>query len=332
MKGRLLLLVFATFSAASQISGQIQYPANTKNAALRYWIAFAEMQDVSTDKSTEELLSKTLSGELPWDAEKLTPLLDANRTGIEIMQRATKLPDCDWGLEYSQGPRTSIAYVPRARALSRLNTLEGIRQLASGDTQSAVNTWLAGIRFSQDLARGGSLVPALMAKAALLPNLHELTTATSSGKLTASQQTQVLAAVRALPQDGFDWGAAWGIESATIEQFLHELQAASDPRASYETAMRSPAPKQGLPPTSQDIQTYLIYMRAVQSALREPPEKAKNTLGALESKRAALNELEQSVTPNPQKSNLVRIEIMQARTELLQALTKASVRPPVSFK
>jgi hypothetical protein len=51
-----------------------------------------------------------------------------------------------------------MAYAPRARVLARLNTLEGMRQMVHGDSQSAVNTWLAGMHFSQDLARGGSLI------------------------------------------------------------------------------------------------------------------------------------------------------------------------------
>ena len=322
MRLRLLVLIFVMLASVGRVSAQIQYPSDTKNAALRYWIAFSEMQDTSADKSTQELLEKTLSGEAPWDEKELAPILDANKAAIDIMQRATKLPDCDWGLEYSQGPRASIAYAPRARALSRLNTLEGMRQLAAGDTQSAVNTWLAGVRFSQDLARGGSLIFTLMAKSALMPNLRALTEATLSAKLTGAQQEQVLTAIRALPEDGFDWGAAWGIESATVEQSLHELQTAADPSATYQALMGSPAPKHGLPPTAQDVRNYLVYMRAVQSALREPPENAKVQLESLESKRSALEDVEQNFIPNAQKSNLARIDIMKARSELLQALTK----------
>jgi hypothetical protein len=322
MRLRLLVAIFVILASAGRINAQIQYPLETRNAALRYWIAFAEMQDVSTDKSTQELLEKTASGAAAWDEEKLAPILDANKKSIQMMQRATKLPECDWGLEYSQGPRASIAYAPRARALGRLNTLEGMRQLAAGDSQAAVNAWLAGVRFSEDLARGGSLIFALMAKATLLPNLRELTEATTSEKLSEAQKKQVSAAIRVLPEDGFDWGAAWGIEAATLEQFLHELQNARNPGATYEAAMKSPAPKQGLPPTAQDIHIYSDYMLAVQSALREPPEKAKILLDGLEPKRAALNEVEQNITPSPQKSNLTRIDVMTARTQLLQALAK----------
>jgi hypothetical protein len=324
MKLKLSLLVFLIFAMANCASAQLQYPPDTKNAALRYWIAFAEMKDLPADKPTQELLEKTLSAQALWDEKKIAPILDANKFAIDIMQRATKLPDCDWGLEYQQGASASIAYAPRARALSRLNTLEGMRQLASGNSQSATDTWLAGVRFSQDLAHGGSLIFALMAKNALLSNLRTLTLAATNGQLTAAERQQVTAAIRALPADAFDWSAAWGLESATLDQSLHELQSASDPRGLYQQVMGSPAPAKGLPPSVQDIHDFDAYMRAVQSALKESPEKSKAALEGLEAKRTALPEVEQQMIPNPQKSNQARIDIAQARAELLQALAKSS--------
>lgn len=322
MSPRLLVSILVMLASVGPVRAQIQYPPETKNAALRYWMAFSEMRDVSAAKSTQELLEKTVSGQAEWDEKKLGPILDANKAAIDIMQRATRLPDCDWGLDYSQGPRASIAYAPRARALSRLNTLEGMRQLAAGDSQSAVNTWLAGIRFSQDVARGGSLIFSLIGKSALMPNLRALTDAASKGKLTGAQRDHVLTAIRALPEDVFGWSAAWGIESATVEQCLHELQTAADPRAAYQALVQSPAPVHRLPPTAHDIHDCLVYMRAVQSALREPPEKAKVQLESLESERSALGDVERSLVPNPQKANLARIDVMQARAELLQALAR----------
>jgi hypothetical protein len=322
MRLRLLAAFLAMLATAGCIDAQIQHPPETTNAALRYWMAFAEMQDVPADKATQQLLEKMVSGETPWDQNKVAPVLDANRTAIQIMQRATQLPECDWGLEYDEGPRASIAYAPRARALARLNTLEGMHQLAAGDPQAAVDTWLAGLRFSQDLARRGSLIFALMAKASLLSDLRALKEAAANGKLSDGQKKQVLAAVRALPESGFDWGEAWGIEGATVEQFLHELQTATNPGETYQAMMGSASPKAGLPPTAQEVRTYDDYMLAVQSALREPPDKTKTLLDRLESKRATLTEAEQNIAPNPQKVNQARIEIKTARTELLQVLAK----------
>jgi hypothetical protein len=324
MKLKFSVLILIAFGVAGQANAQSQYPPETKNAALRYWIAFSEMQDLSTDKATQDLLEKTVSGEALWDEKKIAPILDANKFAIDVMQRATKLPDCDWGLEYDQGARASIAYAPRARALSRLNTLEGMRQLAAGNTQSAADTWLAGLRFSRDLARGGSLIFALIAKNALLSNLRVLTLTAANGRFTAAERQQVTAAVRALPEDAFDWSAAWGLESTTLDQFLRELQSASDPRALYQQAMGSAAPDKSVPPSGPDIRNFEIYMRAVQSALKESPEKAKLTLDALDSKRSVLTEAELNMIPNPQKTNQARIDIANARSELLRALTKSA--------
>jgi hypothetical protein len=145
------LLFGAVFASA-----QAKRPTETRNAALRYWMAFAELRDAPSDKATTELLEKTAAGEAPWDETKLGPILDRNKEAILMMQRATKLPDCDWGLEYERGPNAAIDYAPRARVLARLNTLYGIRMAAKGEAQNAIDSWLAGIRFSQHLAKGGS--------------------------------------------------------------------------------------------------------------------------------------------------------------------------------
>jgi len=195
----------ALFFVAGTAHAQSGVPPETRNAALRYWLAFADLQDPPTDKATAELLEKTAAGEAAWDETKLGPILDKNETAIWRMQRATKLPECDWGLEYDLGPRASIAYVPKARVLARLNTLDGMRLAAKGDSQKAVETWLAGIRFSQHLTKGGSLIFSLVAKMGLTSNFRALTQAAQNGTLTDAQKKQIESVVRALPETGFDW-------------------------------------------------------------------------------------------------------------------------------
>ena len=319
MRSRTLAMILILLISTRAI-GSAKYPAETKNAALRYWMAFAEMQDTWADKTTQELLEKTAAGEAAWDEPKLAPILDANTDAISVMQRATKLPECNWGLEYSRLWKASIAYAPRARALARLNTLEGMRQLAKGDSQSAVHTWLAGVRFSQDLTRGGSLIFALMAKSVLLPDLRLLAQAARNGQLNDAEKKDVLAAVRALPEDAFDWGSAWRIESVSMEAILHELQSSSDAGGAYTAIMGKPAPRQGLPPTNEDIQKSQKYMLAVAEALRETPAKATTVIDGLQNKKTALGEVELSMTPNPQKVNAARIELMTARADLMRVL------------
>ena len=101
--------VIALLFAAVMAHAQSNISTETRNAALRYWLAFADIQDPPTDKATADLLEKAAAGEAAWDEPKLGPILDKNETAIWKMQRATKLPECDWGLEYDLGPRASIA-------------------------------------------------------------------------------------------------------------------------------------------------------------------------------------------------------------------------------
>src|SRR5216684_2297044 len=213
----MFLLVSATIAGP-----QAKMPPETRNAALRYWMAFAEMQDPPVDAATQALLGKTAAGEIAWDEKQFGSILDSNSEAIRIMQRATKLPECDWGLEYGEGPRASVAYGPRARALARLNTLEGMREMANGNSQGAVETWLAGVRFSQHLANGGSLIFALISKSALLPNLHALSTEAKQGRLRDAQKKNISVSLKQIREDGINWGAAWGFEESAGEQFLRE--------------------------------------------------------------------------------------------------------------
>jgi hypothetical protein len=300
---------------------QPKYPQETTNAALRYWMAFADMQDSPADTATQDLLEKTVVGEAPWNEKILGPILDANGPAIRMMQRAAKLPNCDWGLEYDRGPRASIAYAPRARVLARLNTLEGMREMSSGNSQSALDSWIAGIRFSEHLAKGGTLIFALIAKSALLPNLRTLTSETKQGHLTEIQKNKVLVAVKELREDGFDWSAAWGVEGNVGIAIFAEVGTAANPKAEYEKLIGKGMPDGATVPSPEDAAKYREYMTAVQSALKLPPQQTKVRLTALESQRNSLPEVVNRIIPSTQKTNDARIEVFAAREELLQALT-----------
>jgi hypothetical protein len=321
MKLRLLLTGLLVLTIHCVLRAQTNVPPETKNAALRYWMAFAEMQDPPADKATQDLLEKTVAGQAGWNEKTLGPILDANGVAIQIMQRATKLPDCDWGLEYDQGPRASIAYAPKARVLARLNTLEGMRELAKGNSQTAMDTWLAGIRFSTDLARGGSLIFALIAKSAILPNLQALAAEAKQKQLTDSQKKQISAQLKSMPEDGFYWGAAWGLEESGGERLLAELRKAANPGATYERMTGESMPSGATVPSAEDVVKYRDYMKAVQAALNSPPDTARGRISALETRKVALSAVSRQIIPNAEKENDARREVVLARNELLESIS-----------
>jgi hypothetical protein len=309
------------FLMAASVSGQAKTPPETRNAALRYWMAFAEIKDPPADKATQDLLEETVAGVATWDEARLGSILDANADAIAIFQRATKLPDCDWGIEYSRGPRASIAYAPRARVLARLNTLQGMREMAKGQSQEAADAWLAGMRFTGHLAKGGSLIFALIAKSTLLPNLHALMAEVKQGHLNASQKQQITSALMTLPEDGFDWSRAWEIEEVSGEHFLAEVQRSPSPVATYSELMGKPESTNCVPPTAQEVQAYRDYMNEVSTALRLAPPTTKRRLLELDSKAKDICEPIRNLIPSPQRVNDARVEIMTARKELLDALS-----------
>ena len=320
MKYRSWLVMVLMVMSASVVQPQSKHPPETRNAALRYWMAFAEMQDPPADKPTQDLLEKTSAGEAVWDEKRLGPILDANGEAIRTMQRATKLPECDWGLEYDRGVRAGIPYVARARAMARLNQLAGMRAMDKGDSQAAVDAWLDGVRFSQHLAKGGTLISALVAKSALLPNLRALTTEAKQGHLTDLQKKRVSSALRELPEDGFNWSAAWGLEELTLEQFLSELGSPGDHRTAYESIVGEPMPSGEGVPGSEDARRLREHMTSVQAALTLPPNTTKTRLAALETQERGFAEAIQRLIPSAQRVNDARLEVFAVRRDLLKIL------------
>jgi hypothetical protein len=202
--------------AAILLVARADAQAPAANAALRYWMAFAEMRDPPADQATAQLLDRVAAGASAWDEPKLGKILDDNREALEIMRRATTLPSCDWGLEYELGPNTPIAHLAKARALGRLNAIAGARLAARGQLSEAVDVWLAGVKFSQHVAHNGTLISLLSARLSLSPSLKSLAHAALQPSLDAAHRRQIANVVRAIPDAGFDWADAMRREADVL--------------------------------------------------------------------------------------------------------------------
>jgi hypothetical protein len=203
-------------------------PSCPGNAALRYWMAFALVENPSADSELATRLDRVASGMQPWD-DRLATIVDGNQEALATMHRGTRLPACDWGLETEMLAETPIGHLSRARALARLNVLYGMRLAQEGKMADAVDAWLAGARFSRDIASGGPYLSALVAGQALNAHLRAIAKAVHDKKLNSATLSKVERSVNEMPESGFDWGLAVEAEVGGLSRIVGSAEKADDP-------------------------------------------------------------------------------------------------------
>jgi hypothetical protein len=184
-----------------------QKPNLGDNAALRYYAAFAQMQDYAITDAEAKKLNAILDGPVPYDDSQYKDLVERNKPALETMARGTALPKCDWGLDYI-GEDTPVDYARSALALGRLNVLYAFHMLIAGDKDGAVSAIKAGLRFSQDVANGGSLFATLAAKSLVVTHLRAIAFVLHTEELSATQRSLLQKAVTQLGSDALDWPSA----------------------------------------------------------------------------------------------------------------------------
>ena len=185
-----------------------------ENAALRYWSAFAQMQDVALTDAQAKELYRIVEGTAPFVPSTYKELIARNRPALETMARGTALPYCDWGIDYSLGPAAPLDHVGKAAQLGRLNVLYAM-QLEMNDRAAAMKTLAAGLRFSHDVANGGTLLSALVAKSLLMAHLRVIASVLQKKDLTAGERATLRNALARIGPDGVDWQASIKRELAT---------------------------------------------------------------------------------------------------------------------
>lgn len=179
-----------------------------ENAALRYWAAFSAMQDAGISSQQAKDMNAILDGTAPYDDLRYKDLIEKNKIALEIMARAFTLPSCDWGLDYDLGEDIPVEYARKALALGRLNVLYVFHLLIMGNKAAAVDSLAAGVRFSRDVANGGSLFATLAATDLLESHLRAISFALRTGSLSPGQKEQLQRAMAQLGPDPLDWEAA----------------------------------------------------------------------------------------------------------------------------
>ena len=178
------------------------------NAALRYWSAFAQMQDSAITDDQAKELALILDGTAPYDDSRYKTLVEKNRLALETMARGASLTNCDWGIEYQLGPDTPVDYVRKALTLGRLNVLLVFHLAINGNKEGAVRALASGLHFSHDVANDGTLFATLAAKNLLVLHLRAASDLVHIGAISPSQKSVLQNAIAKLGSEGLDWRSA----------------------------------------------------------------------------------------------------------------------------
>ena len=314
------LLVVAVWCCVIAAQAQKFSPPQNKNAALRYWAAFAEMKDQSIDDATAKLMEDVLNGRAAWDEQKLGKIVEENAYAVRAMQRATALPECNWGLDYSLGDAMPLAHLSKARVLARLNALYGVRQMDKGEVEPAINTWLAGLRFAQDVEKDLSLIGLLSAKPAYLANLHLLAQAVQKGLISTELHNRIKAGLQQLPAEGLNWSEPIAFEAWADTESLKRLAHAKDFQETYKESFNKPPAESEKPPSPADIADFQAYMRDMIAAFQRPPDQTQERMTALAPRLKNMNPTVQAIVPNYQRLNDTRKEVSSELQTLHKAL------------
>jgi hypothetical protein len=74
--------------------------------------------------------------------ERIKKYIESCRKAIDLATAATEIPNCNWGLKYSDGVSINLAHVAQTRKLVFLITAEARILAAEGDYQKAINRCL----------------------------------------------------------------------------------------------------------------------------------------------------------------------------------------------
>jgi hypothetical protein len=235
----MLLMLFSATCGFAQKNAAL-----ADNAALRYWSAFSQVQDTAISDQQAKELNAILDGTAPYDDAKYKDLIAKNVPALEVMLRGTTLPNCDWGLDYGLGENLPVDYARKALVLGRMNVLYALHLLRAGKDDEAVRSLAAGLRFSQDVGKGGSLFATLIAKDLVVNHLRATVAAIHLEHLASVQRSQLREAVARLGE-GLDWqNAARRDLEALRGNFAADTPASSalaDITKSYVECLRNPS-------------------------------------------------------------------------------------------
>jgi hypothetical protein len=151
------LLVLLGQSPGASAHSAVQFPPVSENAALQYWQGFAMMPTLDDDQ--QKLVQNWAT--VPLD-EAVNKLLDQSQTSLMFLHRGAQKRECDWGLDYRDGPQLYLPHLIRARTLARIAALDARRAFASKDYDRAFDDAVGMITLARYAGQDDTIIDMLV--------------------------------------------------------------------------------------------------------------------------------------------------------------------------
>lgn len=126
----------------------------------------------------------------------LTNLLVEHRDAIDQLLRATRIPQADFGVEFSQGIKALLPNLGAMRACARILACDARRLMAAGDLDGACERIAAIYRMADHLSGAPVLISALVSVAVTSVGNSQVQVLLTDGRMTVAGKENLLQAVR----------------------------------------------------------------------------------------------------------------------------------------
>ncbi len=165
-ESRLAQRVAAIRASGAPISaaelGQPKVP-DAENAALVYQKAFAAL---SLSKEDEEFLSTVDSGKAsladPAIRERVRGILEANRHAVGLIEQASRMPRCQFPVDWQAGYQATFPHLAKLRRSVRLTVAHAVLLASEGRGDAALAACGTAFRIADSLASERSLISQLV--------------------------------------------------------------------------------------------------------------------------------------------------------------------------
>jgi len=193
----------------------MESPSDPTNAALVYWRVWATEKPEQANKVRELFdSSKVIDPQ-----GELAGILRENQAEISTLIRASRLPECDFGIEYSEGFLALMPHLAKFRASARLLAADAQLAFAEGRTDAGVERLATIYRMARQLTQERVMISSLVSAA--VASLANTQVAANAESLSPDQKRAILSEIEKFSRnDAFGIRRALATEGAVTSQWI----------------------------------------------------------------------------------------------------------------